>query len=107
MGAKPIDYTSDAADGLRVVSCIGVHLADPAGGGLHAELVLIRLGNETWSAVGSLDGGDVSHELIRESVLMTGVPSVFCRLGELSVFAPSTGLTLGTFFATCVPGAPC
>jgi cardiolipin synthase A/B len=57
-----------------------VRLANPAGGGLHAKLVLIRLGNETWSVVGSLNGGEVSHKLNREVVLMTDLPGIYDRL---------------------------
>ena len=60
-----------------------MRLANPTGGGLHAKLVLVRLGNETWSAVGSLNGGEISHKVNREVVLLTDHPTVYDRLLEV------------------------
>ena len=45
--------------------------------------MLVRLGNETWSAVGSLNGGETSHKLNREVVLMIDSPAVFARLHQV------------------------
>ncbi len=47
---------------------------------------------ETWSAVGSLNGGEVSHKLNREAVLLTDLPAVHARLSE--VFAWDWSLDL-------------
>ena len=44
--------------------------------------MLVRLGNETWSAVGSLNGGEISHKLNREVVLLIDQPAVYNRLLE-------------------------
>jgi cardiolipin synthase A/B len=84
---RPEDLRSNraTADYVHAVAAsehldMEVRLANPAGGGLHAKLVLIRLGNETWSVVGSLNGGEVSHKLNREVVLMTDLPGIYDRL---------------------------
>jgi cardiolipin synthase A/B len=87
---RPEDLRSNraTADYVHAVAAsenldMEVRLANPAGGGLHAKLVLIRLGNETWSVVGSLNGGEVSHKVNREVVLLTDLPGVFERLLEV------------------------
>jgi phosphatidylserine/phosphatidylglycerophosphate/cardiolipin synthase-like enzyme len=41
---------------------------------------LVRLGAETWSAIGSLNGGEVSYKLNREVVLMVDHPAIYSRL---------------------------
>jgi cardiolipin synthase A/B len=41
------------------------------------------VGGETWSAVGSLNGGEVSHKLNREVVLMVDSPAAYERLIEV------------------------
>lgn len=71
---------------------LDARLANPSGGGLHAKLVLARVQGETWSAVGSLNGGEVSHKLNREAVLLTDLPAVHARLSE--VFAWDWSLDL-------------
>ncbi len=71
---------------------LDARLANPTGGGLHAKLVLARVQGETWSAVGSLNGGEVSHKLNREAVLLTDLPAVHARLSE--VFAWDWSLDL-------------
>jgi phosphatidylserine/phosphatidylglycerophosphate/cardiolipin synthase-like enzyme len=60
-----------------------VRVGNPTGGGIHAKLYLVRVGGETWSAVGSLNGGEVSHKLNREVVLMVDAPAVYDRLAEV------------------------
>ena len=65
---------------------IEARLANPTGGGLHAKLVLIRLENNVWSCVGSLNGGEVSHKLNREVVLMTDMPAIHARLAEVFTY---------------------
>ena len=48
-------------------------------------MVLVRLGNSYWSAVGSLNGGEISHKLNREVVVVTDLAAVYARLA--AVFA--------------------
>jgi cardiolipin synthase A/B len=38
------------------------------------KLVLIQVGGVTWTALGSLNGGEVSHKINREGVLITDQP---------------------------------
>lgn len=73
-----VDYLDLVAktEGLDLYARLG----NPTQAGLHAKLVLIRLGAETWSAVGSLNGGEVSYKLNREVVLMVDYPAIFARL---------------------------
>ena len=65
-----------AAEGLDLAARLG----NPTGGGLHAKLALVRVGGETWSAVGSLNGGEISHKVNREVVLLVDQPVVYARL---------------------------
>lgn len=37
----------------------------------------------TWSAVGSLNGGEVSHKLNREVVLLVDAPAIHARLAHV------------------------
>jgi cardiolipin synthase A/B len=60
-----------------------VRVGNPTGGGIHAKLALLRIGGVTWSAVGSLNGGEISHKLNREVALMTDQPAVYHRLVEV------------------------
>jgi cardiolipin synthase A/B len=68
-----------AAEGLD----LDARLGNPTGGGIHAKVVLVRVGGETWSAVGSLNGGEVSHKINREVVLITDRSEVYARLAEV------------------------
>lgn len=68
-----------AAEGLD----LDARLGNPTGGGIHAKLLLVRVDGETWSAVGSLNGGEVSHKLNREVVLLVDAPAVYARLAEV------------------------
>jgi phosphatidylserine/phosphatidylglycerophosphate/cardiolipin synthase-like enzyme len=43
-------------------------------------LVLVRLGERRWSAVGSLNGGETSHKLNREVVLLVEQRAIYDRL---------------------------
>jgi cardiolipin synthase A/B len=76
-----VDYvrTIAAAEGLD----LDARLGNPTGGGIHAKLVLVRVGGETWSAVGSLNGGEVSHKINREVVLLVDAPAVYDRLSKV------------------------
>lgn len=76
-----VDYLTAvaSAEGLDIQARLG----NPTGGGLHAKLVLVRVSGETWSAVGSLNGGEVSHKLNREVVLMVDHPLAYDRLLEV------------------------
>ncbi|MCB0047879.1 MAG: hypothetical protein KDD92_20825 [Caldilineaceae bacterium] len=68
-----------AAEGLD----LDARAANPTGGGIHAKLVLVRVGDARWSAVGSLNGSEISHKLNREIILLTDMPAVHLRLEEL------------------------
>jgi cardiolipin synthase A/B len=83
----PADLRSNAATVayVRAVAAqegldLQAQLGNPTAGGIHAKLLLVRIGNETWSAVGSLNGGEVSHKLNREVVLLLDSPTVYDRL---------------------------
>jgi hypothetical protein len=65
-----------AAEGLALTARLG----NPTLGGIHAKLVLLRIGEEQWSVVGSLNGSEVSHKLNREVVLLTDMKGVYERL---------------------------
>ena len=65
-----------AQEGLDLQAQLG----NPTAGGIHAKLLLARIGGETWSAVGSLNGGEVSFKLNREVVLLLNSPTVYDRL---------------------------
>lgn len=63
---------------------LAVRIGNPTGGGIHAKLLLIRMGREHWSAVGSLNGGEISVKLNRELVLLVEEPQIYQYL--LDVF---------------------
>jgi phosphatidylserine/phosphatidylglycerophosphate/cardiolipin synthase-like enzyme len=44
---------------------------------------LLRVDGVTWSAVGSLNGGEVSHKINREVLLLVDHPAVYARLLEV------------------------
>ncbi|NJN84828.1 MAG: hypothetical protein HC802_22760, partial [Caldilineaceae bacterium] len=75
------DYLRELA--AREQLDLQVRLGNPTGGGIHAKLVLVRLGGEYWSAIGSLNGGEVSYKLNREVVVLTDVYPVFTRLVDV------------------------
>ncbi|MCC6453315.1 MAG: hypothetical protein IT328_00080 [Caldilineaceae bacterium] len=54
------------------------------GGGIHAKWLPAQVDGVTWSAVGSLNGGEISYKVNREVVLMVDDPVVYERL--LAVF---------------------
>ena len=64
-----------AAEGLN----LDVRLGNPTLGGIHAKVVLLGVGGGRWTAVGSLNGGEVSTKLNREVVLLVDAPLVFDR----------------------------
>jgi cardiolipin synthase len=76
-----VDYVAAvaAAEGLDVAA----RRANPTLGGIHAKLLLARVGGETWSAVGSLNGGEVSYKLNREVLLLVDMPAIHARLREV------------------------
>ena len=83
----PADLRSNAATVayVRAVAAqegldLQAQLGNPTAGGIHAKLLLARIGGETWSAVGSLNGGEVSFKLNREVVLLLDSPAIFARL---------------------------
>lgn len=67
------------AEGLDLDARTG----NPTLGGIHAKVVLVRLGNHYWSAVGSLNGGEISHKLNREVVVITDIAGIYARLAEV------------------------
>ncbi|MBP7962651.1 MAG: hypothetical protein KBG20_15330 [Caldilineaceae bacterium] len=69
-----------AAEGLDMQ----VRVGNPTGLGIHAKVVLVRVGGETWSGVGSLNGSEISHKINREVTLLVDTPVVYQRL--LDVF---------------------
>lgn len=79
--ARTVEYvnTLATAEGLDLEAKV----ANPTRGGIHAKVVLLQIGNESWSAVGSLNGGEVSHKLNREVVLLTNLAGVYDRLREV------------------------
>jgi phosphatidylserine/phosphatidylglycerophosphate/cardiolipin synthase-like enzyme len=86
----PADLRSNAATAAYVQAVAAVEgldlaarLGNPTGGGIHAKLLLARIGGERWSAVGSLNGGEVSAKLNREVVLLVEQPDVYNRLLEV------------------------
>ena len=55
--------------------------ADP-----NPRLERVKVGNETWTALGGLNGGEVSHKVNREVVLLVDAPALYDRLREVLVF---------------------
>src|SRR5690606_742600 len=76
-----VDYLNAlaASEGLD----LDARLGNPTGGGIHAKIALVQVDGETWSAVGSLNGGEVSHKVNREIVLLVDSPAVYDRLREV------------------------
>jgi phosphatidylserine/phosphatidylglycerophosphate/cardiolipin synthase-like enzyme len=74
---------------------LAARLGNPTAGGIHAKLVLIRLGEARWSAVGSLNGGETSHKLNREVVLLTDLASIYARLAEVFEWDWALAVELG------------
>lgn len=68
-----------AAEGLDLAAQLG----NPTGGGIHAKLLLARIGGEHWAAVGSLNGSEVSAKLNREVVLMVGQAAIYDHLRRI------------------------
>ena len=73
-----MEYINQTA--LREGIALAARLGNPTHGGIHAKLILLRIGGEHWSAVGSLNGSEVSHKLNREVVVLTDMPGVYARL---------------------------
>lgn len=69
-----VDYLNMLAanEGLDMQARTG----NPTGGGIHMKLMLIQMGGATWTALGSLNGGEVSHKINREVVLLVDHPLV-------------------------------
>ncbi|MCO6451372.1 MAG: lamin tail domain-containing protein [Caldilineales bacterium] len=62
-----IDYVNNlaATEGIDLQARLG----NPTGAGIHAKLHLLRLGDDDWSVVSSINGGEVSNKLNREVAL--------------------------------------
>lgn len=76
-----VDYltTIASSEGLDLAAAVG----NPTAGGIHAKVFLARVGGHTWSAIGSLNGSEISHKINREVVLMVDHPQVYERLLEV------------------------
>ncbi len=76
-----VTFLSEAArrEGLDLEARLG----NPTGLGIHAKVVLVKLGAERWSGVGSLNGSEVSYKLNRELLLLTDAPAIHQRLAEV------------------------
>jgi phosphatidylserine/phosphatidylglycerophosphate/cardiolipin synthase-like enzyme len=83
------DYLAEvaAAEHINIAAAVG----NPTGGGIHAKWFLARVGGVKWSAVGSLNGGEISYKVNREVVLMVDQPAIYDRL--LMVFLHDWALT--------------
>jgi hypothetical protein len=57
--------------------------ANPTGGGIHAIWLLARVNGVMWSAVGSLNGGEISHKVNRGVVLIVEHVLAYERLLEV------------------------
>jgi phosphatidylserine/phosphatidylglycerophosphate/cardiolipin synthase-like enzyme len=79
--AATVDYlrTLAAAEGLDLEARLG----NPTGGGIHAKLLLVRIGSEQWTALGSLNGGEGSYKLNREVIVLVEQPDIYARLAEV------------------------
>ncbi|MCB0095741.1 MAG: hypothetical protein KDE46_08485, partial [Caldilineaceae bacterium] len=64
---------------------LAARLGNPTRGGIHAKVILLRVAGQSWSAVGSLNGGEISHKMNREVVLLTEQSHVYARLFEVFV----------------------
>lgn len=58
-------------------------LGNPTLGGIHAKILLFRLGGERWTAIGSLNGSEISHKLNREVMTLTDTPAIYARLAAV------------------------
>ncbi len=76
-----VDYVRSIAAGEGLD--LDARLGNPTGGGIHAKLVLVGIGNERWSAVGSLNGGESSHKINREVLLLVDQPEIYRRLMDV------------------------
>ncbi|MBI3957390.1 MAG: hypothetical protein HY328_01175 [Chloroflexi bacterium] len=76
-----VDYLRLVAqfEGLDIQAVTG----NPAGAGIHAKAGSLRVGDERWLLVGSLNGGEVSHKINREVSLLVNAPLLYDRLVEL------------------------
>ena len=62
---------------------LDARLGNPTGGGIHAGARAGAGGRETWSAVGSLNGGEVSHKLNQKCCSWWTRPAIYNRLAEV------------------------
>lgn len=76
-----VDYIRQLAEieGLDIEARVG----NPTAGGIHAKVMLAYVNNERWTAIGSLNGGEVSHKLNREVVVLTDMEEVYDRIREV------------------------
>jgi hypothetical protein len=57
------EYLAEIADAEHID--IEAAVGNPTGGGTHAKWVLLRIGGVKWSALDSLNGGEVSYKVNR------------------------------------------
>lgn len=70
---------------------ITARLGNPTGLGIHAKAALFAIGTRRWVMVGSLNGGEISHKLNREVVLLVENAELYHRLH--TVFAHDWALS--------------
>ncbi len=72
-GSDPRSNAAAAAYVNQIAQQEGLDLqaatGNPAGGGLHAKLHLLAIGDERWVVLGSVNGGEVSNKLNREMMI--------------------------------------
>ena len=62
---------------------IDARIGNPTTAGIHAKVVLAKVRGQKWSAIGSLNGGEVSHKLNREVVILTDLAGVYDRVSDV------------------------
>ncbi len=79
-----IDYLAAvaAAEGIDIVGAVGT----PTGGAVHMTRVLVKVDGATWTALDSLNGGEISHKVNREVILIVDLPLVYDRFLEVFLY---------------------
>ena len=62
---------------------LAARIGDPTGRGIHAKVVLVHVGAEQWSHVGSINGSEVSSKDNRELALQVDSAAVHGRLRDV------------------------
>lgn len=97
------DLTAQNPTACRVLNRIAAqerldllcHLASPAGLGIHAKVLLARLGDERWVHLGSINGSETASKVNREVALQFRSPAAFERM--VAVFERDWARSHGPF----------